>query len=84
VRGEPERAGNALDAGLHCAAIFGLGAWNRDPDHIQKAFLFGGMNARSGVTSALVVKAGWTGVDDIYSGKDNFFRPITRMPTPPA
>src|SRR6202140_4036344 len=52
----------------------GLGAWNRDPDHIQKAFLFGGMNARSGVTSALVVKSGWTGVDDIFSGKDNFFQ----------
>jgi 2-methylcitrate dehydratase PrpD len=52
----------------------GLGAWNRDPDHIQKAFLFGGMNARSGVTSALIVKSGWTGVDDIFSGRDNFFQ----------
>ena len=52
----------------------GLGAWNRDPDHIQKAFLFAGMNARSGVTSALIVKSGWTGVDDIFSGKDNFFQ----------
>jgi 2-methylcitrate dehydratase PrpD len=52
----------------------GLGAWNRDPDHIQKAFLFGGMNARSGVTSALIVKSGWTGIDDIFSGKDNFFQ----------
>jgi len=52
----------------------GLSAWNRDPDHIQKAFLFGGMNARSGVTSALIVKSGWTGVDDIFSGKDNFFQ----------
>jgi 2-methylcitrate dehydratase PrpD len=51
----------------------GLGAWNRDTQHIQKAFLFGGMNARSGVTSALLVHAGWTGVDDIFSGKDNFF-----------
>src|SRR6202140_3535528 len=52
----------------------GLGAWNRDPDHIQKAFLFGGMNARSGVTSALLVKSGWTGVDDIFSDKENFFQ----------
>ena len=52
----------------------GLGSWNRDPDHIQKAFLFGGMNARSGVTSALIVKSGWTGVDDIFSGKDSFFQ----------
>jgi len=51
----------------------GLGAWNRDTQHIQKAFLFGGMTARSGVTSALLVHTGWTGVDDIFSGKDNFF-----------
>lgn len=51
----------------------GLGAWNRDTEHIQKAFHFGGMTARSGVTSALLVQAGWTGVDDIFSGKDNFF-----------
>jgi 2-methylcitrate dehydratase PrpD len=51
----------------------GLGAWNRDTEHIQKAFLFGGMPARNGVTSALLVYSGWTGVDDIFSGKDNFF-----------
>src|ERR1700731_383841 len=43
----------------------GLGAWNRDTEHIQKAFHFGGMTARSGVTSALLVQSGWTGVDDI-------------------
>jgi len=51
----------------------GLGAWNRDTEHVQKAFHFGGMTARSGLTSALLVQAGWTGVDDILSGKDNFF-----------
>jgi len=51
----------------------GLGAWNRDTEHVQKAFHFGGMTARNGVTSALLVQAGWTGVDDILSGKDNFF-----------
>jgi len=52
----------------------GLGAWNRDTEHIQKAFHFGGMTARSGVTSALLVQSGWTGVDDLFSGKDNFFQ----------
>src|SRR5437879_309671 len=52
----------------------GLGAWNRDTDHIQKAFHFGGMTARSGVTSALIVQAGWTGVEDIFSARDNFFQ----------
>jgi 2-methylcitrate dehydratase PrpD len=51
----------------------GLGAWSRDTQHVQKAFHFGGMTARSGVTSALLVQAGWTGVDDILSGQDNFF-----------
>jgi 2-methylcitrate dehydratase PrpD len=51
----------------------GLGAWNRDTEHIQKAFHFGGMTARSGVTSALIVQSGWSGVEDIFSGKDNFF-----------
>ena len=30
------------------------------------------MPARNGVTSALLVKAGWTGVDDIFVGADNF------------
>jgi 2-methylcitrate dehydratase PrpD len=50
----------------------GIAAWDRDTDHIEKGFVFGGMPARSGVTSALLVKSGWTGVDDILSGDDNF------------
>jgi 2-methylcitrate dehydratase PrpD len=52
----------------------GIIAWRRDTDHIEKAFVFGGMPARNGVTSALVVKSGWNGVDDIFSGPDNFFQ----------
>jgi 2-methylcitrate dehydratase PrpD len=51
----------------------GIAAWRRDTDHIEKAFVFGGMPARSGVTSALLVRSGWNGVDDIFSGADNFF-----------
>lgn len=51
----------------------GLAAWSRDPTHVQKAFCFAGMTARDGVTSALLVDAGWMGVDDILSGNDNFF-----------
>jgi len=50
----------------------GIAAWDRDSDHIEKGFAFGGMPARSGVTSALLVHSGWTGVDDILSGDDNF------------
>jgi len=51
----------------------GIGAWNRDTEHIEKAFVFAGMNARNGVTSALVVHAGFNGLDDIFSGVDNYF-----------
>jgi 2-methylcitrate dehydratase PrpD len=50
----------------------GIAAWSRDTDHIEKGFAFGGMPARSGVTSALLVHSGWNGVEDILSGEDNF------------
>ena len=50
----------------------GLGAWRRDSEHTEKAFVFGGMGARSGVSAALLVKAGWTGVNDILSGPGTF------------
>jgi 2-methylcitrate dehydratase PrpD len=52
----------------------GIGAWNRDTEHIEKAFVFAGMTARSGVTAALVVHAGFNGIDDIFSGVDNYFQ----------
>jgi len=51
----------------------GLSLWNRDPDHIEKAFDFAGEPARNGVTSAMVVHSGWTGLDDVFSGPNNFF-----------
>src|SRR5229473_7644817 len=50
----------------------GIGAWRRDTEHIEKAFLFGAMGARNGVNAALVVHSGWTGVNDILSGPNNF------------
>jgi len=50
----------------------GIKTWQRDTDHIEKAFLFAGMPARNGITAALLVEAGATGVDDVLSGQDNF------------
>jgi 2-methylcitrate dehydratase PrpD len=52
----------------------GYGVWQRDTEHIEKAFVFGGMTARSGVTAAMLARAGWTGIEDIFSGPDNFFQ----------
>ena len=62
----------------------GFGAWQRDTEHIEKAFVFGGMTARSGVTAALLVRAGWTGVEDVFSGPDNFFEAYRPEANPAA
>ncbi len=55
-------------------AATGFGAWQRDSEHIEKAFVFGTMNARNGITAALLVQAGWTGVADVFTGHENFFQ----------
>lgn len=60
----------------------GLASWQRDTEHVEKAFDFGGMPARSGVTAALLVAAGATGVDDILSGTDNFLEAFGPMNSP--
>jgi 2-methylcitrate dehydratase PrpD len=51
----------------------GFTAWQRDTRHFEKAFVFAGMPARNGVASALLVQAGWSGVDDVFSGPESFF-----------
>ena len=56
-----------------CQQSSGIAVWRRDTDHIEKAFTFAGMPASNGVRSAFLVKNGWTGVDDVFSGVDNFF-----------
>jgi 2-methylcitrate dehydratase PrpD len=57
----------------------GLASWQRDTDHIEKSFDFGGMPARNGITAALLVAAGGTGIDDILSGSDNFLLAFAPM-----
>jgi 2-methylcitrate dehydratase PrpD len=54
----------------------GIGAWSRDIDHMEKAFLFAGKPAAGGVTAAMLIRSGWTGVDDVFSGPDNFFEAL--------
>jgi 2-methylcitrate dehydratase PrpD len=40
--------------------------WLRDVDHLEKAFLFGGMPARNGAYAALLIYHGFTGVRDPF------------------
>ena len=51
----------------------GITSWQTDVGHIEKAFDFAGMPARSGVTAATMVEAGFTGVWDVFEGYNNFF-----------
>jgi 2-methylcitrate dehydratase PrpD len=60
----------------------GVGASVRDADHIEKAFDFGGMPARNGIAAATMVAAGFTGVDDVFSGERNFFQAYGAEPDP--
>jgi 2-methylcitrate dehydratase PrpD len=51
----------------------GLSCWARDIEHIEKAFDFGGMPARNGVTAGLMVSMNFTGVEDVFDGDRSFF-----------
>ncbi len=60
----------------------GLSCWARDTEHIEKAFDFGGMPARSGVTAATMVACRFTGVEDVLSGDRGFFHAHGRFAEP--
>ncbi|MGV9798629.1 MmgE/PrpD family protein [Mycobacterium sp. NPDC003449] len=50
----------------------GVTSWVRDPNHVEKAFVFAGMPASNGVRAAAMVASGCDGVDDVFSGVPNF------------
>jgi 2-methylcitrate dehydratase PrpD len=54
----------------------GIGAWSRDAEHMEKAFLFAGKPAGVAVMTASLVRSGWSGVEDIFSGSDNFYEAL--------
>jgi 2-methylcitrate dehydratase PrpD len=53
--------------------VSGIGAWARDAEHMEKAFLFAGKPASVAVLAASLIRSGWSGVQDIFSGSDNFY-----------
>ncbi len=64
--------------------VSGLWSWVDDQDHIEKAFDFGGMGARNGVTAAVMVQAGFTGVHDVLGGTHNLLQALSTEPKPDA
>jgi 2-methylcitrate dehydratase PrpD len=62
--------------------VSGVWSWVRDHDHIEKAFDFGGMGARNGVTAAIMVQTGFTGVRDVLEGEHNVLIALSTEPKP--
>ena len=60
--------------------VSGLWSWVQDKDHIEKAFDFSGMGARNGVTAAVFVQAGLTGVHDALGGTHNLLQALSAKP----
>ena len=62
--------------------VSGIWSWERDTEHVEKAFDFAGMGARNGVTAALMAQAGFTGVPDVLDGEHNALQALSREPKP--
>jgi 2-methylcitrate dehydratase PrpD len=65
----------------YCAQLASGCASNvRDHEHIEKAFDFAGMPAQAGVMAGTMVAAGFTGVEDVFSGERNFLDAYSPRP----
>ena len=62
----------------------GVSCWQRDEEHVEKAFDFAGMPARNAVAAATMVAAGFSGVADPLSGPHNYFLALARTADPEA
>jgi 2-methylcitrate dehydratase PrpD len=62
----------------------GIRTMERDAEHVLKSFVFGGMTAHNGVAAAAMVAAGFTGVEDEFTGERNrnFFSAFCPNPEP--
>jgi 2-methylcitrate dehydratase PrpD len=62
--------------------VSGVWSWERDLEHVEKAFDFAGMGARNGVTAAVMAQAGFSGVPDVLEGEHNGLEAHSSQPRP--
>src|SRR4029453_8737847 len=62
--------------------VSGVWSWERDLEHVEKAFDFAGMGARNGVTAALMAQTGFPGVPDGLDGEHNVLEAFSTQPKP--
>ena len=76
------QASSALSYAIQQAS--GIPYWERDTEHVEKAFDFGGMGARNGVAAAVMVDAGMSGVLDPLEGPLNYLSAFAENANPAA
>ena len=62
--------------------VSGLWAWVGDEEHVEKAFDFGGIGGRNGVTAATMVQMGFSGVPNVLDGEHNLLVAFSEDPDP--
>jgi len=62
--------------------VSGVWSWMHDTEHVEKAFDFGGMGARNGVTAAIMAQMGFSGVWDVFDGEHNALMALSVDPKP--
>ena len=62
----------------------GIAYWQRDSEHVEKAFDFGGMGARNGTFAALFVASGASGVPGSLSGDFSYLSAFAEQARPEA
>jgi 2-methylcitrate dehydratase PrpD len=75
---DASQVGCALSFAAQQAA--GIGSYIRAADHIEKAFVLGGMPARNGVTAARLAQSGHCGTADPFVGERNFLHAFSPDP----
>jgi len=80
ARLSPQQAAWTLSYAAQQAA--GITSWRRGADHVEKAFVFAGLPARNAVEATAMVSAGFSGVNDVFFGRPNFFDVFGQKPTP--
>ena len=77
---KPNQIAHLLSYGAQQAS--GVMTYPRDTEHVEKAFIFGGMSSRNGITAATMIQNGFTGVDNVFVGDGNFLVAYADNPKP--
>jgi 2-methylcitrate dehydratase PrpD len=77
-----DQAGMRYALSYAAQQVSGIWSWVRDSEHVEKAFDFAGMGARNGVTAAIMVQMGFSGVWDVLEGEHNVLEALSPSPKP--